>query len=140
MKVTDISSDLSANVHKKNLMNEFHYISLIDLPFVPKPLHLTSNERYMFLVMTPLEGFSLMKLWPEIGFEHSIIADLKLKIKESDSVLCHGDLGFYNVLTDGSKVTGIIDWEIARFDDSLYELKSAFDHSPFKQDFIKILT
>lgn len=36
--------------------------------------------------------------------------------------LIHGDFGSYNVLTDKSSITAVIDWDLALFGDPLYEL------------------
>ena len=40
--------------------------------------------------------------------------------------LIHGDFGSYNVLTDGSQVTAVIDWDLALFGDPLYDVASLF--------------
>jgi hygromycin-B 4-O-kinase len=36
--------------------------------------------------------------------------------------LVHADCGFDNVLSDGKKITGVIDWENSMYGDSLYDL------------------
>lgn len=36
--------------------------------------------------------------------------------------LVHGDFGSYNVLTDGTRITALIDWDLALFGDPLYEV------------------
>lgn len=35
--------------------------------------------------------------------------------------LIHGDFGSYNVLSDGRRITAVIDWDLSMFGDSLYE-------------------
>lgn len=36
--------------------------------------------------------------------------------------LIHGDFGSYNVLTDGERITAVIDWDLGLFGDPLYEI------------------
>jgi hygromycin-B 4-O-kinase len=40
--------------------------------------------------------------------------------------LVHGDFGSYNLLTDGGRITGVIDWDRALFGDPLYEVANLF--------------
>ncbi|NLR67399.1 aminoglycoside phosphotransferase family protein [Chitinophaga varians] len=40
--------------------------------------------------------------------------------------LVHGDFGSNNVLTDGHKITGVIDWSEAMIGDSLYDMANIF--------------
>jgi len=35
--------------------------------------------------------------------------------------LVHGDFGFNNVLSDGKRITGVIDWELSKYGDFLYD-------------------
>lgn len=36
--------------------------------------------------------------------------------------LVHGDYGFNNLLSDGEKITGVIDWELSKYGDFLYDV------------------
>ena len=36
--------------------------------------------------------------------------------------LVHGDYGFNNLLSDGKKITGVIDWELSKYGDFLYDV------------------
>ena len=36
--------------------------------------------------------------------------------------LVHADFGFNNLLSDGQKITGVIDWELAKYGDFLYDV------------------
>lgn len=35
--------------------------------------------------------------------------------------LVHGDYGFNNLMSDGAKITGVIDWELSKYGDFLYD-------------------
>lgn len=36
--------------------------------------------------------------------------------------LVHGDVGFNNMFSDGNKITGVIDWELSKYGDFLYDV------------------
>ena len=67
---------------------------------------------------------------------NKILKDLLLIIEKSEAqnlfpddgeiTLVHGDLIIHNLLTDGKKLTGIIDWELALFGDADYDLFRIF--------------
>lgn len=40
--------------------------------------------------------------------------------------LLHGDFGSYNVLSDGERVTGVIDWDLGLLGDPLYDVANLF--------------
>lgn len=50
----------------------------------------------------------------------------KLFTIKTKSVLVHGDLIIHNLLTDGKNLTGVIDWELASWGDSDYDLCRLF--------------
>lgn len=50
---------------------------------------------------------------------------------EPHRYLIHGDCHFYNILTEGSKITGIIDWENIKYGDFLYDIASLDLHKPY---------
>lgn len=49
------------------------------------------------------------------------IEDLNKYCPEKRSLI-HGDFGSFNVLTDKSSITAVIDWDLSLFGDPLYEL------------------
>ncbi|MDQ5957994.1 MAG: hypothetical protein QG665_335 [Patescibacteria group bacterium] len=52
---------------------------------------------------------------------YAILADL-VKYCPEERFLVHGDYGFNNVLSDGNKVTGVIDWEGSIYGDFLFDI------------------
>ena len=44
--------------------------------------------------------------------------------------LVHGDFGSNNVLTDGKKITGVLDWDCALYGDPLFDVAGSFFWSP----------
>lgn len=59
----------------------------------------------------------------------SIIEKTKFKnlfFSEERLTLVHGDLIIHNLLTDGKNLTGVLDWELALFGDSNYDLFRLF--------------
>ena len=40
--------------------------------------------------------------------------------------LVHGDFGSNNVLTDGQKITGVLDWDCALYGDPLFDVAGSF--------------
>lgn len=76
----------------------------------------------------------------------------KLFLKNTSLVLAHGDLIIHNLLTDGKALTGVIDWEMASFNNKDHDIfrilyysecaKAYFDQKrdvSFEFDFIKKL-
>ncbi len=67
---------------------------------------------------------------------HKIIKDILSIIKQPETkrlffstektTLVHGDLIIHNLLTDGRNLTGVLDWELALFGDSDYDLFRLF--------------
>ncbi|MEW6408387.1 MAG: phosphotransferase [Patescibacteria group bacterium] len=67
---------------------------------------------------------------------HKILRDLFLIINNPEiknlftakmkTTLVHGDLIIHNLLTDGKNLTGVLDWELALFGDSDYDLFRLF--------------
>jgi len=43
-----------------------------------------------------------------------------------DRRLVHGDFGAFNVLSDGRRVTAVVDWGLAMFGDPLYDRANVF--------------
>lgn len=54
-------------------------------------------------------------------------------IETSPEVRClvHGDFGANNVLTDGKKITGVIDWENALYGDPLHDIAGIYFWAPW---------
>jgi hygromycin-B 4-O-kinase len=70
--------------------------------------------------------------WDELFANRSMEKDLydilNAKLKEliefcpEDKSLIHGDYGWENLLSDGKKVTGVIDWSESRYGDFIYDV------------------
>lgn len=50
----------------------------------------------------------------------------KIFSKKAGIIITHGDLIIHNLLTDGKKLTGVLDWELAQFGDHDYDLCRLF--------------
>jgi hygromycin-B 4-O-kinase len=48
-----------------------------------------------------------------------------------ERALVHGDFGSNNVLTDGQRITSILDWENAKYGDPLFDVATAYFWSPW---------
>ncbi|MBI3943998.1 MAG: aminoglycoside phosphotransferase family protein [Chloroflexi bacterium] len=48
-----------------------------------------------------------------------------------DRMLVHGDFGSNNILTDGSRITAVLDWDLAKYGDSLFDIATAYFWSPW---------
>lgn len=48
-----------------------------------------------------------------------------------ERTLIHGDFGSNNVLTDGQRITAVLDWENAKYGDPLYDVATAYFWSPW---------
>jgi hygromycin-B 4-O-kinase len=72
--------------------------------------------------------FSWTRLFENTFFEREVFERLHGPLTElaeflpEERKLVHGDYGFGNVLSEGGRITGVLDWESALFGDSLYEL------------------
>ena len=54
-----------------------------------------------------------------------LVEELAERCPEERSLI-HGDFGSYNLLTDGGRITAVIDWDRAVFGDPLYEVANLF--------------
>lgn len=54
-----------------------------------------------------------------------------LPFVSEERVLIHADYGANNVLTNGSTITGVIDWEEAMYGDSIYDMAIAYFWAPW---------
>lgn len=48
-----------------------------------------------------------------------------------ERALVHGDFGSNNVLTDGERITAVLDWENAKYGDPLFDVATAYFWSPW---------
>lgn len=71
---------------------------------------------------------SVDRLWVESRL--SLLTELLPSCPEGRS-LVHGDFGSNNVLTDGTVITGVIDWSEALFGDPLYDVANIFFWRPW---------
>lgn len=55
---------------------------------------------------------------------HKILARYKQLVGYCPNIrhLVHGDYGFNNLLSDGKKITSVIDWELSKYGDFLYDV------------------
>jgi hygromycin-B 4-O-kinase len=82
--------------------------------------------------------------WKQIsGIDLAVVSDairLVMALAErcpEKRCLVHGDFGSYNVMTDGRRITAVIDWDRALFGDPLYEIANL----PFwREDCLEQLT
>lgn len=68
----------------------------------------------------------------------SVIEKTKVKnlfLNRGRPTLVHGDLIIHNLLTDGKNLTGILDWELALFGDSDYDLSRLFYYQECAKDY-----
>lgn len=110
------------------------------MPLVPHLLD--RDERYEYLTFLP--GFPCFRPWPEEirGNSAGWLRDLGLWLRSyhnavrgfrvnasaflwgpteptADMLVCHGDLGPWNLLHRNGRLTGVIDWDLARYGDPL---------------------
>ncbi|MEO6536773.1 MAG: phosphotransferase [Candidatus Paceibacterota bacterium] len=78
------------------------------------------------------DGFPEKDVWERI---YSRIEEL-VELCPEERYLVHGDYGYDNVLSDGQKITGVIDWGEGKYGDPLYDVAWmnfwAQDYSPLK--------
>lgn len=56
---------------------------------------------------------------------HDELRDEAMKLADyatDERKLVHGDFGFNNVVSDGKDITGVLDWEMSMYGDSLYDI------------------
>lgn len=109
---------------------------------VPKLIEI--NETHEFL--TFLAGRSIFRPWPEevktdiwlaqlsdwLRRYHSVVKGFRVQGEanflwgptdpEPGMVVCHGDLGPWNCIRQGTDLVGVIDWDLARYGDPLDDI------------------
>jgi hygromycin-B 4-O-kinase len=69
--------------------------------------------------------------WTGLGVGQSTIAALESRVEElapacpSERRLIHGDFGADNLLSDGERITAVLDWELAAYGDPLFDVATA---------------
>jgi hypothetical protein len=121
---------------------------------VPELLDVTPGQE----VLSYLAGEPVFRPWPhevradewmaELGTwlrqYHAAVAGFEVRLDArflwgpvgpaADMVVNHGDLGPWNVIQDGGRVCGVIDWDMARFGDPLDDLSQlALECVPLKR-------
>lgn len=85
---------------------------------------ITDRQRYDWKRMEP----AVDKRWLERHLH--VLMDFVPQCPETRG-LVHGDFGSNNVLTDGTRITGVIDWSEALFGDPLYDVANIFFWRPW---------
>jgi hypothetical protein len=102
---------------------------------VPRLLDVSATDEYL----TYLPGSAVLRPWPEAVMSNRWLRDLGAWLRryqgaaagfrlaegaaflwgptkpEVGMVVCHGDLGPWNCLHRGGRLTGVIDWDLARY-------------------------
>jgi hypothetical protein len=121
------------------------YLNDRGLGLVPQSLRYNSRYEYQ----SRLPGKALMRPWPPEALSSTWLAMLGSWMREfhmasraftlpkgvsfqwgpkrpfPGSVVCHGDLGPWNCLLSGKRLTGIVDWELAHYGRAIDDLCSA---------------
>lgn len=87
----------------------------------------TSWKNYLIKLIEEFENYENKTpentlLEPDVV--QKILARYKQLIDHCSNIrhLVHGDYGFNNLLSDGEKITGVIDWELSKYGDFLYDV------------------
>jgi hygromycin-B 4-O-kinase len=79
--------------------------------------------------------------WTGLGVDQPMIAALKSCVEQlapacpSERRLIHGDFGADNLLTDGERITAVLDWELAAYGDPLFDIATAHFFAPGLESF-----
>jgi hygromycin-B 4-O-kinase len=74
--------------------------------------------------------------WTGLSVDQSMITALKSSVEElapacpSERRLIHGDFGADNLLSDGERITAVLDWELAAYGDPLFDVATAHFFGP----------
>jgi len=87
----------------------------------------TSWKNYLLKLVKEFEGYenkSPESILLESEVVKKILARYKQLIDHCPNIrhLVHGDYGFNNLLSDGKRITGVIDWELSKYGDFLYDV------------------
>ena len=87
----------------------------------------TSWKNYLHKLIGGFEGYENKTphstlLEPEVV--QKLIARYKQLVDYCPNIrhLVHADYGFNNLLSDGNKITGVIDWELSKYGDFIYDI------------------
>lgn len=87
----------------------------------------TSWKNYLHKLIRRFEGYE-NKTPGSTLLEPAIVQKLVARYKELVDYcpnirhLVHADYGFNNLLSDGKKITGVIDWELSKYGDFIYDI------------------
>ena len=79
--------------------------------------------------------------WTGLSVDQSMIAALTSCVEQlapacpSERRLIHGDFGADNLLTDGERITAVLDWELAAYGDPLFDIATAHFFAPGLESF-----
>ncbi|KAJ2806580.1 hypothetical protein H4R20_001639 [Coemansia guatemalensis] len=108
-----------------NVMNELHTLDLVkDKTSIPVTniLKVVIDDQYIFQVMDFIEGNRLSCVYDSLDKPTLSAIEKQLReyisqlrgVGEDGKTLIHGDLGTYNIMVNGDKVSALIDWEVSR--------------------------
>ena len=109
------------------------YLGRLEVPLMPRLQR--SDERYEYLSFLP--GKAVFRPWPAAVLNNAWLTDLGTWLRTyhgavhgfrikgtfiwgptepgAEMLVCHGDLGPWNCLHQGGRLSGIIDWDSARY-------------------------
>jgi hypothetical protein len=130
------------------------YLNERGIGLVPKSLGFNSRFEYQ----SRLPGTALMRPWPPEALSSTWLTMLGRWMRQfhlagrsfvlpkgvsfqwgpkrpfAGSVVCHGDLGPWNCLLSGGRLTGIVDWELAYFGRAIDDVcQAAYDCVPLRR-------
>ncbi|NRQ36514.1 phosphotransferase [Nonomuraea sp. NN258] len=115
------------------------HLEAVGFPYAPRVLGVDEQGRE---ILTFIEGESGAQSWSKVVPEAGLAAFARLLREYHDAVdgfadetICHGDFGPWNVVWQGSKPVGIIDWDHARPAPRQHDVAYALEYvAPFRDD------
>ncbi|MER5198370.1 aminoglycoside phosphotransferase family protein [Streptomyces sp. NPDC002755] len=131
------------------------HLEAVGFPYAPRPLGFDEQGRE---VLTYIDGESGPRSWTEVVDDRGLAAFARLLRDyhdatvgfsppsgaawadgvieaDEDHVVCHGDFGPWNVVWQGNRPVGIIDWDFARPAPRLHDVAYALQYvAPFRDD------
>lgn len=114
-----------------NTLDSIHGFDIGDTQFgdweIDEKAPETSWKNYLFKLVEEFDNYenkTPKNTLLEPGVVQKILARYKQLIDHCPNLrhLVHGDYGFNNLLSDGKKITGVIDWDLSKYGDFLYDV------------------
>ena len=114
-----------------NILDSIHAFNIGDTQFgdweIDGKSSETSWKNYLLKLIEefgPYENKTPENTLLESVVVQKILARYKQLINHCPNIryLVHGDYGFSNLLSNGKKITGVIDWELSKYGDFLYDV------------------